>query len=174
MNANLLYQSEHYAWTSYRQRGVFPLKCEKVKLLSMRRQRQRGNDNATTFAEIETESGRIISVVTRELIDFWDNYESERDHILEERAKKQAAQTAQVERANKIHDYTQMLAAKKGLPLHQIRLHSYNVDISIPAEDFYNWLGVSKDEIAATVDGNITNDSVQSSPSRGNLRAVGD
>lgn len=174
MNANLLYQGENYAWTSYRQRGVFPMNCEKVRLLSMRRKREYGNDNATTYAEIETSTGQICSVVARELVDFWDNYESERDHLREEKARKQAAQIAQVERANKIHDLTQELAQKKGLPISQIRLYSYNVDISIPVADFYNWLGVSKDEIAATVDSMLAGDSVQSTLGRGNLHAVGD
>lgn len=168
MNANLLYQGEEYAWTSFRQRGVFPLKCEKVKLLATRRKRAYGNDNATTYAEIQLATGRVAEVSAREIIDFWDNYESERDHILEERARKQAAQTAQVERANKIHAQTQELVLLKGLPISQIRIGTYNVDISMSSSDFYNWLGVSKDEITATVDGMHRDDT-----SGTNLRIVG-
>ena len=87
MNATDLWTGHEYAWYEYKQKGVFPLTARKVKVIKVTKRRKPGRENATTEVEvILPENGNVSRVVrARDIIDFWDEYVSERDRLEAER-----------------------------------------------------------------------------------------
>lgn len=87
MNATDLWTGHEYAWYEYKQKGIFPLNANKVKVIKVTKRRKPGRENATTEVEvILPENGNVSRVVrARDIIDFWDEYTSERDRRKAER-----------------------------------------------------------------------------------------
>ena len=87
MNATDLWTGHEYAWYNGKQRGIFPLNASKVKVIKVTKRRKPGRENATTEVEvILPENGNVSRVVrARDIIDFWDEYVSERDRLKAER-----------------------------------------------------------------------------------------
>lgn len=93
MNAGSLWAGTEYAWAEYRPRGSFPMLAQKVKLIKVTKRRVMGNDNASTFATVEVLTGHMEgkthTIKARDIVNFWDEYVSERDHRAEAREKEQ-------------------------------------------------------------------------------------
>jgi hypothetical protein len=98
MNYQSIWKGEDYAWAQYRSKGSFPRNGKKCRVLDKRKITYSGNERQSSEVLIEYEHTDYYSketktiqkwVPAREIVDFWDNYSSELEHILEE-AKERA------------------------------------------------------------------------------------
>lgn len=98
MNAGSLWAGTEYAWAEYRPRGSFPMLAQKVKLIKVTKRKVYGNDNASTFATVEVLTGHMKgkthTIKARDIVNFWDEYVSERDHRAEAAAKEREEREA--------------------------------------------------------------------------------
>ena len=96
MNAQSIWAGEHYAWAYMRPKSGLPRNGKEVVAIATRRIRQFGNERLSTEVHVKlvgTDKERWVPA--REIVDFWDNYESELSHVLE------TEETARTARENK-------------------------------------------------------------------------
>lgn len=100
MNAGSLWAGTEYAWAEYRPRGQFPSVAEKVKVIKVTKAKNYGNQNASTFVEVEVLTGRLsgkfVQVKARDIVNFWNEYVDERDHREAVRLKEREERTARI------------------------------------------------------------------------------
>jgi hypothetical protein len=101
MNAGSLWAGTEYAWAEYRPRGSFSMAAVKVKLIKVQKVRRGYNSNMSTVAEVEVlegrYQGRTLQVKARDIVNFWNEYEDERDHRRNEAQKREAERRERVE-----------------------------------------------------------------------------
>jgi hypothetical protein len=155
MKASQLYVGEYYAWTPYPPKGKLAKDAVKVRLRGTLTRKGRFDTNAKTFALITVvDTGREKEVRARELVDFWDNYESEIELIRREAREREA----EVHR-NRVHDVmvatllTRELRDATGMDLvGQLEYARYNRRVTIPVEPLLKWLDISESDIENAVD----------------------
>lgn len=148
MNANDLWAGNDYAYTAWRQKGVFPMDCVKVHLLGVRKRREPGNERYTAIARVQyyDNEGNLRpqerEVRARDIIDFWEDYEAERNHRNAERDRieneRQEAIRKESERKTKIQS---TFAAKTGLDILDVMVDTLYVKVPIAVAE--RWLSPS-------------------------------
>lgn len=106
MNASSLWAGTEYAWAEYRPRGSFPMIAEKVKVIKVTKKKVYGNDNASSFVEVEVLTGRMSgqthTIKARDIVNFWNEYVDERDHRTEASRRAQAEAQERLESARQV------------------------------------------------------------------------
>ena len=105
MNAGSVWIGHEYAYVSVVRRRYFPSNARRVKVLSLKEYQQAYKTRKDTYAQVEfldNETGNTTTTVrevnVRNLYDFWDSYQDERQaHI----AKREAAEAERQERYRK-------------------------------------------------------------------------
>lgn len=89
MNAQSVWPGHEYAYVSYVQKKTFPMQATKVKVLSLKRVKYYGKQREDTLATVEFDGGHTREVNVRNLYDFWDSYEDERQGHLDAQERRQ-------------------------------------------------------------------------------------
>lgn len=91
MNAQSLWAGNDYAYVSYPSRGVtFYSGAKRVRVERVYKERAWGNDRMTTKVVVtNVETGRQFTTTARNIVDFWSDYEAERDRRAEIRRKEE-------------------------------------------------------------------------------------
>ena len=159
MNYQSIWKGDEYAWSPERPKGVFPRNGRKVLVLGKHKITHPGNTRQSAEVHVQYE-GQVYNYITkeyepktmdtwvpaREIVDFWDNYSSELEHVQEEaRLQSERYEAEKTERirlreerlaaeaAEKERKYTDF-AARTGIPREAISLLSdISVTITIPA-----------------------------------------
>jgi translation initiation factor 2B subunit (eIF-2B alpha/beta/delta family) len=103
LNAQNIWAGHDYAYVSYRPRGVtLPKNARKVRAIKLSKEHKYGSERATTMVEVhDYTSGRELRVRARDIIDFWDSYNSqiqvwrEEQERMKKELEAQAAERAQ-------------------------------------------------------------------------------
>ena len=100
MNFNAIQTGEDYAYVEYRRRNHFHKDAIKVRVLSKEKKKHRWQQNATgkvrvTFQSPVTKKQIVREVDARNLIDFWDDYFAELQHVLRDEAERHASRHAE-------------------------------------------------------------------------------
>ena len=90
MNAGSLWAGTEYAWAEYRPRGSFPMGAMRVKVIKVQKVYNYG-PNKATVVDVEILDGRwegqTKQVKARDIVNFWNEYEDERNHRRELRER---------------------------------------------------------------------------------------
>lgn len=154
MNAGSLWAGQDYAWSPYRQRGVFPMNAVKVKVVKVYKRTVIGNDNSSTFAEVITSSNTNKEVRARDIVDFWSDYEDEKQHRIDEGKRREKERQETYERQSKERlvkeqklSYENTLISEKlqAIGLNEQGIHSLGpVTLSLLRKDVLVWLGIGE------------------------------
>lgn len=96
MNANSVWKGHEYAYVPIVRRRYFPTNAVRVKVLDLREVQQYGKSRKDTFATVEfidqNRPNREVNV--RNLYDFWDSYQDERQAMVSKREREDAERQA--------------------------------------------------------------------------------
>lgn len=107
LNYNSIEVDEEYAYVRYRNRGVYPINAKRGTVLDKRKRKQWHNRNMTgeVLFEYEVGTNEDGSPIMQEewisaynVIDYWDRYEDEREHLYGERIRKEELARQEAER----------------------------------------------------------------------------
>lgn len=84
MNYQSIWKGDEYAWARNRPRGAFAYNGKKCTVRDKRKVRYVGNDRESSEVLIQIGDSDTRWVPAREIVDFWDNYESELEHHREQ------------------------------------------------------------------------------------------
>lgn len=150
MNANQLFTGEHYAWRANPPKGRIPIDAKKVRLRHTEQRKRSTMQNRHTVAAITVvETGQEYDVPAREIIMFWDEYEHERDHLLEERRKNEMANKRITLRRTVIESIITYRLSERQIPLSPV-IHGNTAYID--TEQLTRWLDVTEEDIQNAVD----------------------
>jgi multidrug efflux pump subunit AcrA (membrane-fusion protein) len=103
LNAQSLWAGEEYAFVNAKPRGSFVMNARKGRVIRVWKQKEMFKENKTAYVQLEEldkETGdvlRLVEIKARDVIDFWTDFENERNGILKEREAEQAAKLAKYE-----------------------------------------------------------------------------
>lgn len=145
MNAQSVWPGHEYAYTPYVRKKYFPTDARRVKVISVRKVSAWGKQRDDTMATIEFNSAPGVhrEVNVRNLYDFWDSYEDEKNGRLAEAERKEQERIRQEEerkveqirqrkRAEKIKTE---LAYKLSIDPHVVQLSYYGDSVTIRLQD---------------------------------------
>ena len=144
MNAQSVWPGHDYAYVSYVRKKHFPTGAIKCKVISVRKTQQYGKERTDTLATVTFEESKATREVNvRNLYDFWDSYEDEREHVQKERQRRMEEQDRrfQEERAAKEAAeakkvvIAERLAWKLGLDVSAVITRRYDDNITINLKD---------------------------------------
>ena len=154
MNAQNIFRGEHYAWRNQRGKGVFHTDAVKVRVLGLVQTRHHGNEKRSTYVKIFViDSEQTLEVPAREIIDYWDSYVDEREHVNKEKQLRDAKVTKD-RLTREIRE--QMLRTAfhaKGIhpSLTLEGIGHYSVTFKMNKEDALEWLGVTEQAVSTAV-----------------------
>lgn len=152
MNASQLYSGEYYAYHPYPPRGRIPVDAIKVMLRHTEQRKRSYDKNRHTVAAITlVESGREISVPARQLIMFWDDYEAEQQHMLEEKAERERLQMRRNLRREILQSIINTHLAERNIPL-TVTLDWREVTAYVNVSGLLEWLGITEAVINEAID----------------------
>ena len=144
MQAQSVWGGHHYAYVSYVRRGRFPSSAQEVEVISTRKEQKGWKDRADTFAKVKfVESGAIREVNVRNLYDFWDSYQDEKEHRRAEQERKEAerravavkAERERIAKAERGRKIAEQLAYKLAVDTSVVTYNVYADNVSINAQD---------------------------------------
>lgn len=102
MNVQSIWAGEEYAFVHYRPKQTFITNATKGKAIKVEKEKTYGKERATAYVlmEITTDMGNVRTekVRVRDVIDFWDSYERERNALVAEREERDRIAREQRER----------------------------------------------------------------------------
>lgn len=94
MNVLYIYAGEYYAFSNFRPNNKFIMNAQKGKAIKVIKTKAYGAERKSSYVEMELErsdgSTYTTQVRSRDVIDFWDQYENERKALLKEREELEA------------------------------------------------------------------------------------
>jgi hypothetical protein len=115
MNANSIWPDHEYAFAVDRPNKSFPINATKGKCIRVFQQREYGNERKSSYVVFEVMNGDGVpherTIRSRDVVDFWDDYENERKHILAEREEKHRIATALAEQREREYQERRRLDA---------------------------------------------------------------
>ena len=152
MKASELFTNEHYAWKRNPPKGRIPIDAKKVRLRHTEQRKRDYMQNKSTFAAItDVETGREYTVPARELIMFWDEYEGERDHLLEEQREREMNQRRHQLRRTVVEAMLNYRLYEKGIPITVTYSGGSYANIS-NVDGLKEWLGISEAQITEAIE----------------------
>lgn len=152
MNAGQLYPGEYYAYHPYPPKGRIPIDAIKVRLRHVEQRKNVYDKNRHTLAAITfVETGKESMVRARELIMFWDEYEVEQAHMLEERAQRERARRKRELRGQVIAALINYRLNEKGVPL-TIVVDWSESTAQVNVQSLFDWLEISESNISEAVE----------------------
>ncbi len=104
MNAQSIWAGEEYAFYPYRPNQTFVMGGRRLRAIKVVKRREFGNSKMSSFVigtELDKVTGEVIreeiEVRTRDVIDFWEDYENERKAV--DRKRQEAQREAEEARA---------------------------------------------------------------------------
>lgn len=113
MNVQSIWAGEYYAFAEYRPNKSFVVNAQKGKAIKVEKTRQMGNDRKTAYVILELENGYQKTVRARDVIDFWSDYEREREAYYKEAAEK--AERERKEREDRMAEQERRLEEQRRL-----------------------------------------------------------
>lgn len=150
MNAQSLFVGEHYAWRDDRRKGVFHTDAVKVRVMGVSQKRKAGNLKFSTSVKvfvIETE--RMLEVPAREIIDYWDSYVDEREHVRREKELRDAAVTKRRLKEEIKLQMAQSALRMKGVhpDMVLVSIGAFHIDFKMNKETALDWLGITEQAV---------------------------
>jgi len=152
MNAGQLFTNELYAWKQNRSKGQMPLDALKVRLRHTEQRKRDYMQNRSTYAAITVvDTGREYTVPAREIVDFWDAYEGERDVLLEERRQAEMKRRRETLRKEVLEGMVNYRLQEREIPLVP-KLNFWGSTAEIPTDQFVRWLEITEADIQRAID----------------------
>ena len=135
MNASSLWAGQYYAWQQERGRGKFYMNATRVRVQSVRKEQKYYNENRTTLVkftiadEESSRNGQEYERPAREIIDFWDEYESQKGSIIAKRERE-----AEERRIRYEQQEAEREAKRRAVELENYQLIQKLVNLGIPRE----------------------------------------
>lgn len=103
MNVQSIWSGEEYAYSEYRPNKKFVMNARKGKAIKTEKRSEYGRERKAAYALMEvqlngSEATTQVWVRARDVIDFWDSYESERAALQKEQEERQRERELQYER----------------------------------------------------------------------------
>lgn len=152
MNASQLYVGEEYAYHPRPPKGRIPIDAVKVTLSSAEQRKRPFDTNRHTVATVVfADSGAERTVRARDLIMFWDEYESEQRHMLQERAEREKARRRRELKKTIIEQILSFKLAERGIPLtFTVSWDETTAYTTVP--QLRSWLEITEEQIEAAID----------------------
>lgn len=144
MNAQSVWPGHEYAYVTYVRKKHFPMNASRVKVLSLRKVKEWGNERDSTMATVtfvDSELTREVNV--RNLHDFWDSYIDEREGRLaekrreEEEAQERLRKQREEQEKLRVKEQTigERLAWRLGLDTSVVRVNPYAHEVTIQIKE---------------------------------------
>jgi hypothetical protein len=95
VNVQSIWAGHEYAYSHYKGNKSFPMHAKRGTAKRVEKVRDFGSERAKAYVIFDV-NGEEVKVRARDVIDFWVDYERERDHIVKER--EEAQERARIER----------------------------------------------------------------------------
>lgn len=146
MQAGSLWAGHDYAYKPYRGRSTYPKGCQRIKVIKLIKQKDAWNERASTkvLAEILNKDGSSTgmerTVRGRDIVDFWDNYETWlEDQLEQDRINKEKKAAEKAEKARRTEQILERLREMQ-IPEGVFTVDTYSIYVNRQA--FEEWLGI--------------------------------
>lgn len=151
MNASQLLAGDLYAWKRKPPKGRIPTDAKKVRLRHTEQRKASYMQNRHTVAAITVvETGEEFTVPAREIIAFWDEYEGERDAVLEERRQIEMKQRRIQLRRTVMEAMINYRLNERQLPF--VVSLPYESTAQIPTSALMSYLDISEEQVTEAIE----------------------